>query len=86
MTAVQIRYFAWVREKVGKDAETLDVPAGLVTVADLIGWLKSQDERYEAAFEEEDAIRVALDQMHVEHDEPLGTAREVAFFPPMTGG
>ncbi len=86
MTAVQIRYFAWVREKVGKEAETLDVPAGLVTVADLIGWLKSQDERYEAAFEEEDAIRVALDQMHVEHDEPLGTAREVAFFPPMTGG
>ncbi len=83
---MQIRYFAWVREKVGKEAETLDVPAGLVTVADLIGWLKSQDERYEAALEEEDAIRVALDQMHVEHDEPLGTAREVAFFPPMTGG
>jgi sulfur-carrier protein len=83
---VNIRYFAWVREKTGIEEETLDLPESVKTVADLIGWLKGLDERHAAAFEEEEAIRVALDQMHVEHDEPIGSAREAAFFPPMTGG
>ncbi|WP_417686443.1 molybdopterin converting factor subunit 1 [Roseibium sp.] len=83
---MNIRYFAWVRERVGIEEETLDVPASVTTVADLISWLKSIDERHAFAFEEQDAIRVALDQMHVEHDEPIGAAREAAFFPPMTGG
>jgi len=83
---VKIRYFAWVREKVGVDEETLDLPESVTTVAHLIAFLKARDERYAMAFEEQDAIRVALDQMHVEHGEPLGATQEVAFFPPMTGG
>ncbi|WP_346891305.1 molybdopterin converting factor subunit 1 [uncultured Roseibium sp.] len=83
---MQIRYFAWVREKVGIEEETLDLPGNIGTVADLIAYLKTIDDNHAAAFEEEDAIRVALDQMHVEVDADLGAAREVAFFPPMTGG
>ena len=83
---MQIRYFAWVREKVGLEEETLDLPGNIATVADLIAYLKTIDDNHAAAFEEEDAIRVAVDQMHVEADAELGAAREVAFFPPMTGG
>ncbi|MEP0232620.1 molybdopterin converting factor subunit 1 [Roseibium sp.] len=83
---MKIRYFAWVREKVGVDKETLDLPGSVTSVTHLIEFLKARDERYATAFEEQDAIRVALDQMHVEHDEPLGNVQEVAFFPPMTGG
>lgn len=81
-----IRYFAWVRERVGLEEEQLDLPANLQTVADLIAHLKGLDASHEAAFEDEEAIRVALDQEHVELDAPLGSAREIAFFPPMTGG
>lgn len=83
---MNIRYFAWVREKVGCEEETLDLPETVATVTDLIAWLKSLDEQHAAAFEEEETIRVALDQVHVEHDAKIGNAREVAFFPPMTGG
>ncbi|ASP33986.1 MULTISPECIES: molybdopterin converting factor subunit 1 [Stappiaceae] len=83
---MNIRYFAWVRERVGLEEEEIDLPASVSTVADLITHLKSLDENHAAAFEEEDAIRVALDQEHVETDAALEGAREVAFFPPMTGG
>lgn len=83
---MNIRYFAWVRERVGLEEEEIDLPASVSTVADLITHLKSLDENHAAAFEEEDAIRVALDQEHVETDASLEGAREVAFFPPMTGG
>ncbi|MCX2721649.1 molybdopterin converting factor subunit 1 [Roseibium salinum] len=83
---MNIRYFAWVRERVGVEEETIEVPGGVNTVADLISHLKTLDENHAAAFEEDDAIRIALDQMHVETDASLGNAREIAFFPPMTGG
>ena len=83
---MNIRYFAWVRERVGVEEETIELPSSVATVADLITPPKTLDDNHDAAFEEEDAIRVALDQMHVETDAVLGNAREVAFFPPMTGG
>jgi len=83
---MNIRYFAWVRERVGVEEETIELPASVTTVAELISHLKSIDDNHAAAFAEEDAIRVALDQMHVETDAALDGAREVAFFPPMTGG
>jgi sulfur-carrier protein len=83
---MNIRYFAWVRERVGVEEETIEVPGNVNTVADLISHLKSLDENHAAAFEEEEAIRVALDQMHVEADAIIGNAKEAAFFPPMTGG
>ena len=79
-------YFAWVRERVGKAQETRRIPDGIVTVADLIAWLAGQDEAYANAFKEPAVIRCAVDQTHVKHDAPIAGAREIAFFPPVTGG
>jgi molybdopterin synthase sulfur carrier subunit len=79
-------YFAWVRERIGKEAEEITPPAGVTNVAELITWLSRRGEGYAYAFENPRVIRAAIDQIHVRHDAPIGTAREVAFFPPMTGG
>ena len=79
-------YFAWVRERVGKAEEELDPPAGVATVGELIDWLTSRGEGYAYAFEKASVIRAALDRSHVKHDAKIAGAREVAFFPPMTGG
>jgi molybdopterin synthase sulfur carrier subunit len=83
---MRILYFAWVRQRVGLAEETAEVPGDVTTVADLIAWLKTRDEGYEAAFGDLRAIRAAVDQEHVGFDHPLEGAREVAFFPPVTGG
>lgn len=79
-------YFAWVRERVGKAEEELAPPAGVRTVADLIAWLSQRDEGYAYAFENPGVIRAALNRTHVRHDTAIAGAREIAFFPPMTGG
>ncbi|WP_439528925.1 molybdopterin converting factor subunit 1 [Pannonibacter sp.] len=81
-----IRYFAWVRERVGLDQETVDLPPSVETVADVIAWLQTVDDAHGHAFADADAIRAALDQVHVETDATIAGAREIAFFPPMTGG
>ena len=83
---MKIRYFAWVRERVGRADEEIELPAEVTSVADLMAWLSGRDEGYAAAFAEPKVIRAALDREHADHDAPLGRAREVAFFPPMTGG
>ncbi|RTL72797.1 MAG: molybdopterin converting factor subunit 1 [Hyphomicrobiales bacterium] len=83
---MKICYFAWVREKVGRSEDVLDVPGHVVTVGDLMQWLKTQGAEYEAAFAQAKVIRAALDRAHVKHDAAIGSAREVAFFPPVTGG
>ncbi|TCU09333.1 molybdopterin converting factor subunit 1 [Rhizobium sullae] len=79
-------YFAWVRERIGKSEEDIALPSSVVTVADLLGHLKTLGEEYETALQYENVIRVALDQEHAEHDEAIGNAREIGIFPPMTGG
>ncbi len=83
---MKIAYFAWVRERVGRSEEEIVLPPGVTTVADLIDHLSARDEGYAYAFAERDTIRAAIDQELVPHDAPLAGAREVAFFPPMTGG
>jgi molybdopterin synthase sulfur carrier subunit len=83
---VKILYFAWVRERVGKTDEELDLPPGIATVADLIGWLTGRGEEYAHAFENPKVIRAAIDRVHVRPDAAIARAREIAFFPPMTGG
>ncbi len=83
---MRIRYFAWVRERIGKAEEEIDLPASVATAGDLVRFLKARGETYDHAFERPEVIRVALDQQHVKHDAPLGAAREAALFPPMTGG
>jgi len=84
--SIKLLYFAWVREKTGIGEEHIDAPESVVTVADLMGWLKTRGPEFEAAFEKGDIIRAAIDQNHVKHDAPITHAREIAFFPPVTGG
>ena len=79
-------YFAWVRERIGKGVEDIDLPATVKTGADLLRHLKSLGDEYAHALEHENVIRIAINQEHVEHDEPITGAREIALFPPMTGG
>ena len=83
---MKLVYFAWVRERVGCPEEVVEPPAGIATVADLVGWLKGRGEGYAHAFENEGIVRAAVDRVHVKPDASLAGAREVAFFPPMTGG
>lgn len=81
-----VKYFAWVRERVGKAEETIVAPAGVETVADLVRHLKTRGEEYTHAFEDEGVVRAALDKRHVAVTTSIVGAREIAFFPPMTGG
>lgn len=81
---MDVLYFAWVRERIGIPRETVETSAA--TVADLITELRAREERYEAAFADLTALRVAVDQKLTDFDAPLSGVREVAFFPPMTGG
>lgn len=83
---VQIRYFAWVREKVGRESEDVELPENIQTVADLVGWLKQRGPQYGEAFARPQVVRVALDKVHVKPTAVLGAVREIAFFPPVTGG
>ncbi len=81
---MQVLYFAWVRERIGVPREAVETEAA--TVADLVADLIAREDRYAAAFADLSALRVALDQELAEFDAPLAGVREVAFFPPMTGG
>ena len=83
---MKVKYFAWVRERVGTAEETLEPPDEVRTVADLIGWLAQRGETYAHAFATPRAIRAAIDHTHVQPDASITGAREIAFFPPMTGG
>ena len=83
---MKLIYFAWVRERIGKPQEDVELPPGVETVSDLLAWLQSRGEEYEQALKYPDVIRVAIDQEHVEHREKIAGAREIALFPPMTGG
>lgn len=83
---MKLVYFAWVRERVGKAEEVVDLPAGLSTVSDLLGWLRGRGEEYAYAFEGDGVVRVAVDRVHAKPEASLTGASEIAFFPPMTGG
>jgi molybdopterin synthase sulfur carrier subunit len=84
--SVKLLYFAWVRERVGKPEEDIEVPAGVATVGDLMAWLSRRGEGYAYAFENPKVIRTAIDHAHVKAETTIAGAREIAFFPPMTGG
>ena len=83
---MKLRYFAWVRERVGKPEEELKIPASVKTVGQLMTWLASRGEEYAHAFDNPKVIRAAIDRTHVTAQTPIGKAAEIAFFPPMTGG
>jgi len=81
---IDVLYFAWLRERIGIPKERVETSAA--TVSDLVDELAAREPRYAAAFADLSAVRVALDQDLSDFDAPLDGVREVAFFPPMTGG
>ena len=81
---MNLLYFAWVRERIGLPRETVDSTAR--TVVELVDELRAREDRYAVAFSDLSALRVAVDQTLTDFDAPLDGVREVAFFPPMTGG
>lgn len=82
----QLLYFAWVRETIGTDSETLALPADATTVAALLDWLATRSPGHAAALADRSRIRVAVDQQFASADTPLDSPRELAIFPPVTGG
>ena len=86
MSALKLIYFAWVRERIGKAEEEVALPNDVATVGDLLKWLAGRGEEYAHAFENPKVIRAAIDKSHVKPDTSIAGAREIAFFPPMTGG
>jgi molybdopterin synthase sulfur carrier subunit len=81
-----LRYFAWVREKVGRADEIVDVPGTVSTVGELVAWLTTRGPEYANAFARAGVVRAAVDQLHVKPSHVIEGAREIAFFPPVTGG
>ena len=83
---MKLMYFAWVRQRIGTAGETVDAPAEVATVEQLVDWLKDRGPGYAEAFRDTRAIRYAVNQEYVEPDHPVTAGDEVAFFPPVTGG
>ena len=83
---MKLVYFACVRERIGKAEEDVAPPASVATIAELIGWLSDRGEEYAHAFENPRVIRAAIDRSHVRPETAIAGAKEIAFFPPMTGG
>ncbi|MGC1494770.1 MAG: molybdopterin converting factor subunit 1 [Sulfitobacter sp.] len=81
---MDVLYFAWVRERIGVPREVVETEA--LTVADLVVELRAREDRYDLAFSDLSALRVAVDQKLADFDASLKGVREIAFFPPMTGG
>lgn len=83
---VTLRYFAWVRERIGRAEEQIELPAEIATVDALIAWLRDRGPEYGEAFARPEVIRAAINQQHVKPGASLAGAREIGFFPPVTGG
>jgi molybdopterin synthase sulfur carrier subunit len=83
---MKVLYFAWLRERIGRAEEEIVFPASVSTAREAMLHLAGLGEEYAYAFENPQIIRIALDRRHVPSETPLGNAREIAFFPPMTGG
>ncbi len=83
---MKVVYFAWLRERVGVPEEEIAFPREVTTVGQALAYLAGQGENYAYAFEQPGLIRAALDRRHARAETPLGSAGEIAFFPPMTGG
>jgi molybdopterin synthase sulfur carrier subunit len=85
-TEITLRYFAWIREKIGRAEERVEVPSDVTTIADLLVWQAARGPEFANAFAKPTIIRAAIDQRHVKSTAALAGAREIAFFPPVTGG
>jgi molybdopterin synthase sulfur carrier subunit len=82
----RLLYFAWVREKIGMAEEEVALPESVATVGDLVDWLRGRGANYADAFASRETVRAAIDRRHARPDADIAGAREIAFFPPVTGG
>lgn len=83
---IELLYFSWVRERIGKDGERIELPSGVTTVAALLDWLETRGVAYGAALGERGRLRIAVNQAFAPLDAPVRAGDEVAIFPPVTGG
>lgn len=84
---MKLIYFSWIRERLDRPEEEVSLPDSVKTVGDLLAWQKTRGEEFEAVFQHEKIVRVAINQEHVDdRSTMLEGASEIAFFPPMTGG
>ena len=83
---VTLFYFAWVRERIGRGSETVELPATVATIADLVVWLVARGPEFAHAFDRPEIVRAAIDKAHVKPEARIAGAREIAFFPPVSGG
>ena len=83
---IRLLYFAWVREKLGRAEETVTVPGDVASVGELMGWLAMRSPEYRDVFSRTGVVRAAIDQTHAPASASIVGAREIAFFPPVTGG
>ncbi len=83
---MKLVYFARIRERIGAAEEEVAIPAGVATAGALVDWLAGRGPNYAHAFERPEAVRIAVDKVHAGREAPIAGAREVALFPPMTGG
>ena len=83
---MKVLYFAWLRERLDRDGDEIDVPDDVSTVAELMDFLSERDEGFALATQKRQSIRAAVDEELVEHSASIRGARIVALFPPMTGG
>ena len=83
---VRLLYFAWVREKLGHSEESVALPPHIATVADVVAWQATRGPEFAAVFTQTGIVRVAVDQLHADPTTTIAAAREIAFFPPVTGG
>ena len=83
---MKLVYFAWVRERIGREEETVELPHTVRTTDDLVAWLRERGPEYAHALQDSGSVRIAVDHLHTPGNASLANAREVALFPPMTGG
>ncbi len=83
---MKILYFAWLKQKTGQSSEEVTPPAEVGTVAELADWLAARSPGHAEALADRRVVRVAIDQEFADYDTPITGAREIAFFPPVTGG
>jgi len=84
--SLSLRYFAWMREHIGTDLETVALPDGVTKVGDLVPHLSAMSDGHELALKNMNAVRVAVNRTYGDLDTPISAGDEVAFFPPVTGG
>lgn len=83
---MRIRYFAWIRARLGVDEETVDPPKTVRTVADLVDWLRSRNPEFAEVLKDDRVVKVAINQEFARAQDPVAPGDEVALFPPVTGG